>query len=211
MPLLQSLTTYGFPSGHVTGAIVFYGLAFGCQHDSSLFGDGFSGLQLPLSGPARVVLVGTIATCVGLARMLALAHLPCDVVGAVPLGLLVLPPCLHLSRKYMNDPRTKYDPVRPSRRIASANIAMGSLLLLVAIRLLKPQVRAAAMLAVCALCCWYALPVCAGAMCYACSLDKSSANPTAIWRMLPSIRLLYWCYTPADAALSALLLFLRLV
>ena len=162
MLLLQSLTTYGFPSGHVTGAIVFYGLAFGCQHDSSLFGDGFSGLQLPLSGPARVVLVGTIATCVGLARMLALAHLPCDVVGAVPLGLLVLPPCLHLSRKYMNDPRTKYDPVRPSRRIASANIAMGSLLLLVAIRLLKPQVFA--MWAVCAaampcLCCWRVLCV----------------------------------------------------
>lgn len=162
MLLLQSLTTYGFPSGHVTGAIVFYGLAFGCQHDSSLFGDGFSGLQLPLSGPARVVLVGTIATCVGLARMLALAHLPCDVVGAVPLGLLVLPPCLHLSRKYMNDPRTKYDPVRPSRRIASANIAMGSLLLLVAIRLLKPQVFV--MWAVCAaampwVCCWRVLCV----------------------------------------------------
>eukprot|EP00656_Telonema_subtile_P013140 TRINITY_DN16669_c0_g1_i1.p1 TRINITY_DN16669_c0_g1~~TRINITY_DN16669_c0_g1_i1.p1 ORF type:complete len:335 (-),score=35.77 TRINITY_DN16669_c0_g1_i1:45-1049(-) len=123
--LQESLTAYGFPSGHVTGAIVFYGLVFATK--------------APVSTPAKCAAVTSVATCVGLARMLAMAHLPVDVIGAVPLGLLVLPPCIHFTQRYLKKPKTKHDPVRPSKRIASANLAVGCALLLVALRLLNPR------------------------------------------------------------------------
>jgi len=122
--LQESLTAYGFPSGHVTGAIVFYGLVFATK--------------VPLSTTGKCAAVTSIATCVGLARMLAMAHLPIDVVGALPLGLVVLPPCIFVTKKYLASPKTKVDPVRPSKRIASANLIVGCSLMLVGLRYLKP-------------------------------------------------------------------------
>ena len=124
--LAESLTAYGFPSGHVSGAIVFYGLVIGLKCTQ-------------LTPTARCAAVTAIASAVGVARMVAMAHLPVDVLGAVPLALMILPACLKLSQRYLTNSKCGRDPVRPSKRVASANLAVGSLLLLVGLRLLKPH------------------------------------------------------------------------
>lgn len=73
-------TTYGYPSGHVFGDMVTYGII-------ALFATGIVGARVAL--PVRVVLVCLVATA-GFARMYVGAHWPSDVLGGYLWGATVV-------------------------------------------------------------------------------------------------------------------------